>query len=252
MNQRFANKVVIVTGAGSGIGRATAIEFAGEGARLMVADRNVESGRETLDLVRQGGGEASFFEVDVARAASVEALVAATLATYGRLDVAFNNAGISQTSRPLAEVDDADFDRLIAVNLRGVFLCMKHEIRAMLKGGGGAIVNTASVGGQVAAPELGAYVASKHGVVGLTRAAAIDYAAKGIRINAVSPGATATPMLAEWTKDPAIVKMLNEQHPIGRYAQAREIARVVLFLASSDASFVVGHSLLVDGGLVCL
>jgi NAD(P)-dependent dehydrogenase (short-subunit alcohol dehydrogenase family) len=250
--RRFVDKVVLITGAGGGIGRAAALEFAQEGGRIVVADRNMAIGRETVDAIRKGGGEAHFVEVDVADGKSAKAMVDAAVATYGRLDVAFNNAGINVPGPALADVADEDFDRMIAVNLRGVFLCMKHEIRAMLACGGGAIINTASVGAHVAAAGIGAYVAGKHGVVGLTRTAAIEYASKGIRVNAVSPGATKTPMLDEWLKDPAVGELLNQQHPIGRYAQPREIARVVLFLASDDASFVVGHPLLFDGGLVCL
>jgi len=250
--RRFVDKVVLITGAGGGIGRATALEFAQEGGKVVVADRNVAIGQETVGLIREKSGEARFVAVDVADSESVEAMVDFAMSAYGRLDVAFNNAGINVPGPPLADVTDEDFDRMIAVNLRGVFLCMKHEIRTMLASGGGAIINTASVGAHVAAAGIGAYVAGKHGVVGLTRTAAIEYASKGIRINAVSPGATQTPMLNEWLKDPAVGELLNQQHPIGRYAQAREIARVVLFLASDDASFVVGHPLLVDGGLVCL
>ena len=250
--QRFTDKVVIVTGAADGIGRATAFEFSAEGARVVVADRNPVRGAETAAAIDGAGGHARFIEVDVADAASVQRMVACTLDAYGRLDIAFNNAGISSASFSLADIPDEDFDRVIAVNLKGVFLCMKHEIAAMLRGGGGAIINTASVGGHVVAPGIAAYNASKHGVIGLTRTAAIEYATRGIRVNAVSPAATRTPMLENWTKDPKVVEYLEQQHPIGRFAEAREIARAVLFLASDDASFITGHPLLVDGGLVCI
>jgi NAD(P)-dependent dehydrogenase (short-subunit alcohol dehydrogenase family) len=250
--QRFVDKVVIVTGAADGIGRATALEFAAEGARVVVADQNARRGAETTRDILAVGGQARFIEVDVADEVSVNSMVQQTLSDYGRLDIAFNNAGINRSGPAVADVSVTDFDRVVAVNLRGVFLCMKYEIAAMLQTGGGAIVNTASVGGHIAAPGTAAYNASKHGVVGLTRSAAIEYAARGIRVNAVSPGATRTPMLENWMQDPAIVDYLRQQHPIGRFAEPREIARVVLFLASEDASFVVGHPLLVDGGLVCI
>ena len=252
MNGRFAGKVVIVTGGGSGIGRATVHAFAGQGAQVVVADRDAVQGQAVAEAVRSAGGSADFQWVDVADAASVQRLVDSVVAAHGRLDIAFNNAGINVPGKPLDELDPADFDRVVAVNLRGVFLCMKYEITAMLRTGGGAIVNAASVGAHVGAPGICAYTASKHGVLGLTRNAAIEYSARGIRVNAISPGATDTPMLAEWTKDPKIVDYLKQQHPIGRYAQAEEMARAVLFLASEDASFIAGHSLLVDGGLTCL
>jgi NAD(P)-dependent dehydrogenase (short-subunit alcohol dehydrogenase family) len=252
MMQRFEGKVVIVTGGASGIGRATVLAFAREGARVIVADRDASKGEGTAEEVRREGGKAWYHGVDVADSASVRMLVDATLAREGRLDVAFNNAGINISGKSLADVEDADFDRVLAVNLRGVFLCMKYEIRAMLRTGGGAIVNTASVGAHVGAPQIPAYVASKHGVLGLTRSAAIEYAAAGIRVNAVSPGATATPMLDEWLKDPKVVEYVKKQAPIGRIAGPEEVARTVLFLASPEASFVAGHALVVDGGMTCL
>jgi NAD(P)-dependent dehydrogenase (short-subunit alcohol dehydrogenase family) len=252
MTQRFVGQVVIVTGGASGIGRATVLAFAREGARVIVADRDASQGESVAEEVRRADGQAWFHGVDVADGASVRALVETTVAREGRLDVAFNNAGINISGKSLADVEDADFDRVLAVNLRGVFLCMKYEIRAMLSTGGGAIVNTASVGAHVGAPQIPAYVASKHGVLGLTRSAAIEYAASGIQINAVSPGATATPMLEEWMKDPKVLEYMAKQSPIGRIAAPEEVAQAVLFLASSEASFVAGHALVVDGGMTCL
>ena len=252
MTMRFDGKVVIVTGGGSGIGRASVIAFAAEGGRVIVADRNAASAEAVVEQVRSTGGAAWYHPVDVADSDSVRELVESTVASQGRLDVAFNNAGINISGKALADVEETDFDAVLAVNLRGVFLCMKYEIRAMLRTGGGAIVNTASVGAHVAAPQIAAYVASKHGVLGLTRNAAVDYAASGIQINAVSPGATATPMLAEWLKDPKIVEYVKQQQPNGRIAEPAEIARAVLFLASPEASFVAGHALIVDGGMTCL
>ena len=250
--KRFDEKSIIVTGGGSGIGRATALEFAAEGGSVVVADHNRVLGEETVALIRDSGADAAFVDVDVSQDESVKAMVAFAVARRGRLDVAFNNAGINVAGPRMADIEERDFDRIMAVNLKGVFLCMKHEINAMLRTGGGSIINTASVGGHIAAAGIGPYVASKHGVVGLTRTAAVEYASQGIRVNAVSPGATRTAMLEEWLKDPAVVAQVNQQQPIGRFAMPTEIARVVLFLASEDASFVVGHPLIVDGGMVCL
>lgn len=249
MTRRFEHKSVIVTGAGSGIGRATALAFAAEGARLIVADVNQSSGEATTRRIRELGGEAEFVRTDVSRAADCAAMVDAALKRYGRLDIAFNNAGINLAVAPIAEVSEEDWARILGVNLSGVFLCMKHEIPAMKRSGGGAIVNTASVGGVIGTAGVTAYCATKHGVVGLTKSAALDHIADGIRINAVCPGGTRTEMLAEWFKDPAVEQRALAHTPIGRMASPEEIARAVLFLASDDASFMVGHALLADGGL---
>jgi NAD(P)-dependent dehydrogenase (short-subunit alcohol dehydrogenase family) len=249
MSQRFQNKSVIVTGAGSGIGRAAALAFAAEGANLTVADIDDRNGRDTVAKLRELGARAEFVRVDVSRAADCAAMVEQAVKHYGRLDIAFNNAGINIAVAPIAEVEDAQWERLVAINLTGVFLCMKQEIPAMKRGGGGTIVNTASVGGVIGTAGVTAYCATKHGVVGLTKSAALDYIKDGIRINAVCPGGTHTAMLAEWFKDPEVERTANAATPIGRMADPAEIARAVLFLASEESSFMVGHALVVDGGL---
>ncbi len=249
MERRFEGKSVLVTGAGSGIGRATALAFAQEGARLTLSDVNEAHGRATAALALERGTEADFVRADVSRSADCAAMVEHALERFGRLDVAFNNAGINLAVAPIAEVAESEWDRILAVNLTGVFLCMKHEIPAMKRGGGGAIVNTASVGGLIGTAGVTAYCATKHGVVGLTKSAALDHIKDGIRINAVCPGGTLTAMLSEWFKNPEVERAALAQTPIGRMADPAEIARTVLFLASDDASFMVGHALVVDGGL---
>jgi NAD(P)-dependent dehydrogenase (short-subunit alcohol dehydrogenase family) len=249
MLDRFVGKVALVTGGGGGMGRATSLAFAREGALVLVADLNEAAARETVQLISAAGGTAEAAVVDVTSENSVKAMVARAVAAFGRLDVAFNNAGIHRINIPLAEVDEATWDAVVDTNLKGVFFCMKHEIPAMIAAGGGAIVNTSSIGGVVAAPGLSPYIASKHAVVGLTRAAALDYISQGIRVNCVLPGATHTPMLQDWLRDPQLVEHIKKQHPIGRWAEPEEIANAVLFLASNEASFIVGHPLLVDGGL---
>lgn len=249
MSRRFERKSVIVTGAGSGIGRAAALAFAAEGARLIVADVNQSSGEDTARQIRDCGSDATFVRTDVARAADCAAMVEAAVKLHGRLDIAFNNAGINLAVAPIVEVGVEDWARILGVNLTGVFLCMKYEIAAMKRSGGGVIVNTASVGGVIGTAGVTAYCATKHGVVGLTKSAALDHIADGIRINAVCPGGTRTEMLAEWFKDPAVEQRALAHTPIGRMASPEEIAKAVLFLASDEASFMVGHAMIADGGL---
>jgi len=249
MTRRFERKSVIVTGGGSGIGRAAVLAFAAEGARLVVADVNEAGGEETVRMTRELRGEAAFVRTDVARAGDCAAMVERALTLYGRLDIAFNNAGINLHPAPIAEIAVEDWERILAVNLTGVFLCMRHEIPVMKRGGGGAIINTASVGGVIGTAGVTPYCATKHGVIGLTKSAALDHIGDGIRINAVCPGGTRTEMLAEWFKDPAVERRALAHTPIGRMASPEEIARTVLFLASDEAAFMVGHALIADGGL---
>jgi NAD(P)-dependent dehydrogenase (short-subunit alcohol dehydrogenase family) len=249
MSGRFAGRGILVTGAGSGIGRAAAQLFANEGGRVAVVDQDENEAQATVTSIRQAGGEALAIGADVSREADCHGMVERALAAYGRLHVAFNNAGLGASGFAVADEEEVTWSRLIDVNLKGIFLAMKYEIPAMVSAGGGAIVNTASVAGLVGERGIGAYSASKHGVVGLTRTAALDYIGQGVRINAVCPGATRTRILANWFQDPKVESFILSRHPIGRIAEPEEIARAVLFLASDDASFIVGQALAVDGGL---
>jgi NAD(P)-dependent dehydrogenase (short-subunit alcohol dehydrogenase family) len=251
MTALFNGEVVLVTGGGSGIGRATALAFAKEGARVAVAGRHSEEAAETANLIQAAGGDAISLKTDVKNAAEVEAMVAQVVTHYGALDIAFNNAGIEgDPFVALAKYSESTWDDVIETNLKGVFLCMKYELPHIVKSRG-AIVNMASVAG-LSGGRLGvAYYASKHGVVGLTRAAAHEYAAKGVRINAVAPAVIQTAMAerAGFTpKDPAMVASVIAAHPMGRIGAAEEVANAVIWLCSKGASFTTGHTLPVDGG----
>ncbi len=249
MNQGFSGKAVLITGAGGGIGRATALAFAAGGARLALADIDQAAGEETATLARAAGATALFVCTDVTRAAQVEALVKATVAAYGRLDCAFNNAGIEIEHMRITECEESTFDRIMAVNVKGVWLCLKYELAQMALQGGGAIVNTASVAGLKAAPKMAAYAASKHAVLGLTKTAAVEFAKRKVRVNAVCPGVIRTAMYQRALEaDPAIAPRALAMHPLGRIGEADEVAAAVLWLCSDAASFVTGHAHAVDGG----
>jgi NAD(P)-dependent dehydrogenase (short-subunit alcohol dehydrogenase family) len=251
MPGRLEGKVALVTGGASGIGRATALTFAREGAKLVVADMNEEGGHQTVHMITENGGEATFVQVDVTSASAVEAMISKTVETYGRLDCAHNNAGIWGGLRALtAEYLEDRWHQVIAVNLTGVWLCMKYEIPQMLSQGSGAIVNTASAAGLVGGRGISAYVASKHGVVGLTKTAALEYAQQGIRVNCICPGYIQTPMTAPGMEDPARMALMLAREPIGRVGQPEEVAEAVVWLCSDAASFVTGHTMTVDGGYV--
>lgn len=243
----FTGKVVLVTGGGAGIGRAASLCFAHHGAKVAIGDIN-PAGVETANLIKAEGGEAIFVQTDVREAKEVEILVATAVETYGGLHCAFNNAGVLPPTIPLADVDDSTFDRVLAVDLKGIFLSMKYEIRQMLQAGAGAIVNNASIAGVIAEAGISTYAAAKHGVIGLSKAAALEYASKGIRINALAPGLVETAMTKAWFDDPAMRSYFMANSPIGRFAQPEEIAGMVLFLCSDFASFAVGQTFAIDGG----
>ncbi len=249
MAGKFKGKVALVTGSGAGIGRASAVAFAKEGAKVVVTDIAVEGGNETVEIIKKAGGEAIFVKADVSKASEVETLINKVISTYGRLDYAHNNAGIEGKMVLTADCTEEDWDRIININLKGIWLCMKNEIPQMLKQGGGAIVNTSSIAGLVGFQGMPAYTASKFGVNGLTKVAALDYAKDNIRINSICPGVIHTAMVdrlvaANPEMEPALVKGT----PVGRMAKPEEIASAVVWLCSDEASFVTGNNMVVDGG----
>ena len=249
MKTTFKNKVVLVTGGSFGIGRATAITFAKKGAKVVIADW--KENEETMNIIENISSDAIFVKCDVSKSDDVKALIEKTIDTFGRLDFAFNNAGIEGTSAPTQDCTEENWDKTISVNLKGIWLCMKYEIPEMLKTGKGAIVNCASVAGLVGFQGLPAYVASKHGVIGLTKTAALEYAKLGIRVNVVCPGVIQTPMIDRLTgKKKEAIEQFTGLEPIGRFGNPEEIADAVLWLCSDEASFVTGLAMPVDGGFV--
>ena len=249
-DKAFAGRVAFITGGASGIGRATALAFARVGASVAVADVSEKGNQETARLIEEESGRALAVKCDVSRSDDVQTALNKTIEAFGRLDFAFNNAGIEpRKPAPTADYDEEEWNRIIDIDLRGVFLCMKHEIPLILNQGGGAIVNTSSGAGIIGIKGSPAYTAAKHGVIGLTRAAALDYAAQNIRINAVCPGYIATPMMDRFTggTPEGRAKVISEE-PVGRMGRPEEIAAAVLWLCSDAARFVIGHALVVDGG----
>ncbi|MEX5590439.1 SDR family oxidoreductase [Pseudomonas urmiensis] len=253
MSMTFSGQVALVTGGAAGIGRATALAFAAEWLRVVVADRDARGGEATVSLIRKAGGEALFLPCDVTQDRDVRQLHQGVIDAYGRLDYAFNNAGIEIEKGRLAEGSEEEFDAIMSVNVKGVWLCMKYQLPLLLAQGGGAIVNTASVAGLSAAPKMSIYAASKHAVIGLTKSAAIEYAKKGIRVNAVCPAVIDTDMFRRaYEADPRKAEFAAAMHPVGRIGKVEEIASAVLYLCSDGAAFTTGHSLTVDGGALAI
>lgn len=249
MERIFENKVAIITGGSFGIGKAAAIAFAKRGAKVVIADWVEDN--ETINIIQSSGGDAIFVKCDVSDDASVKAMVEKTITQYGRLDYAFNNAGVEGFSAPIHQCTNENWERTIGVNLKGVWLCMKYEIPLMLQQGKGAIVNNASIAGLVGFPNIPAYVASKHGIIGLTKNAALEYAKLGIRANAVCPGVIKTPMIDRFTgKNKEVEKQFETMEPVGRLGEPEEVAEAVVWLCSEASSFITGDAIPVDGGWV--
>jgi NAD(P)-dependent dehydrogenase (short-subunit alcohol dehydrogenase family) len=249
----FKNKVVLITGAGNGIGRATALAFAKQQASVVVADINRADGEEAVNQITQAGGTATFILCDVTKDQDVKSLVDGTVETYGKLDIAFNNAGIEIEQSKLADGEEDVYDKIMDVNVKGVWRCMKYQIPAMLKQQSSSIVNTASIAGLGAAPKMSVYSASKHAVIGLTKSAAVEYGKKGLRVNAVCPAVIDTDMYRRAAElDPRKADYVKNLHPVGRIGQAEEIAAAVLYLCSDLAGFTTGVALPVDGGVTCI
>ncbi|WP_299759533.1 SDR family oxidoreductase [uncultured Pontibacter sp.] len=249
MEKQFQDKVAIITGASFGIGKATAILFAKRGAKVAVVDWKEDD--ETVNSIKSAGGEAIFIKCDVSKDSEVRAMVEQTISTYGRLDYAFNNAGIEGESAPTHEVTEENFDRVIGINVKGVWQCMKHQIPHMLQQGKGAIVNCSSIAGVIGFPGIPIYTASKHAVIGITKAAALEYAQQGIRVNAICPGAIQTAMIDRFIDKNKLTKeAMVSGEPIGRFGEPEEIAEAAIWLCSDASSFTTGHALLVDGGWV--
>ena len=251
LHSELQGKVALITGGTTGIGRDTAVLFARQGAKVVITGRREAEGNETIALVKAAGGEGLFVKSDVSKSADVETAVRKTVEKFGRLDLAFNNAGIEGKWKPIIEQTEEDWDTVIDINLKGTWLCLRAEIQQMLKqGSGGAIVNMSSVAGLMGAGGAAVYVASKHGVIGLTRTAALEYATKGIRVNSVCPAVVETAMADRAFGDPAVSKRILAQHPIGRFGKPTEIAEAVLWLCSNKSSFMTGHYIVLDGGML--
>ena len=249
MKRLLEGKMGLVTGGSSGIGRASVLALIREGARVVVSDVDIKGGEETVHKAKEAGGDAIFIKADVSKASEVEALIKKTVEIYHRLDCALNNAGVEGVLATISDYTEKDWDRVINTNLRGAWLCMKYEIPQMLKQGAGSIVNTSSIYGLVGARNMPAYAASKHGVVGLTKSAALEYAQVGIRVNAVCPSVIRTPMVERVVRgDPQVEAKLVSKHPLGRMGTPEEVAEAVVWLCSDAASFVTGHIMAVDGG----